>query len=60
MTRYIRPEERPFVEHYPASRYLSSVEATPAVLAAEILREHTLGILDRDPNVRLWSAPSRP
>lgn len=60
MAHYIRPEERPFIEHYPASRYLSSDDATPALLAGEIMRAHTLGILDHEPNVRAWSPPPRP
>jgi ABC-type nitrate/sulfonate/bicarbonate transport system substrate-binding protein len=46
MARYLRPEERPFVDRYPPSRYLTSTEASEA-LREEIGSERALGSLDR-------------
>lgn len=55
MAKYLRPEERAWVEYYPPSRYLTSSETSASTLTEEIDRERALGILERRPNVRSWS-----
>ena len=56
MADYLRPEERSFVDAYPASRYRTSREVGDQV-GTEITRERTLGILDRTPSVRAFLRP---
>ena len=50
MQRYLRADERPYVAHYPDSRYATSREFQG--LAAELARARALGILDRDAQVQ--------
>ncbi len=58
MARYLRPEERPFVDRYPPSRYLTSAEAGEA-LREEVASERALGILDRDVKVARFQRSER-
>lgn len=53
LARHLRPEERTFVDAYPAARFLTSRESLGA-LAAELSSERALGILDREPAVLPW------
>ncbi len=57
MAKWLRPEERAWVDRYPPSRYLTSREAAPATLADEQKRERDLGILNRPTAVKAWSPP---
>lgn len=57
MRRYLRPDERPWIDRYPPSRHATASESAE-VLWAEIERERAMGILDRTPFVRpLGHAP---
>lgn len=55
MLPFIRPADRPFVEHYPVGFWRDS-SATSAALSAEIDAERRLQILDREPNVSPFEA----
>lgn len=50
MRGYLRPDERPYVDRYPDTRYAPAREAR-GMLPDEISRARALGILDRAPNV---------
>ncbi|MEI8254210.1 MAG: ABC transporter substrate-binding protein [Deltaproteobacteria bacterium] len=58
MVGYIRPEEQPYVDRYPPSRYLDVPEFGPTQLAAEFAHNRQLGILTQDPSVQAWQ-PAR-
>ncbi len=47
---YLRPDEAPYVEHYPDTRYVPSNEAA-GVLPAAIAQARRLGLIDQAPNV---------
>ena len=56
MAPYLRPEERPFIDLYPPSRYRTSVEVRDPV-TAEIARARALGIVDREVTVLAFLRP---
>ena len=55
---HLRPEERAQAARYPDARYLTSTEAGPEELEAEIALEQSLGILSGRSPVTAW-APGR-
>ena len=60
MAGHLRPEERAVVDRYPPTRYVTSREVAPGMLAAEIARARELGIIDGAPRVEPWSPPAAP
>jgi NitT/TauT family transport system substrate-binding protein len=54
LARHLRPDERPFVDRYPPSRYLTSAEAAGS-LVQEVALERALHLLERAPTVTEWA-----
>lgn len=59
MEGYVRPTERAFVAKYPDARFFRSNELDVGAIAAEVEREHELGVLVGDTQVRAWGASVR-
>jgi NitT/TauT family transport system substrate-binding protein len=56
MAPYLRPEERPFVDRYPPSRYRTSGEVRDPV-TAEVARARALGVIDREVSALAFLRP---
>jgi NitT/TauT family transport system substrate-binding protein len=59
MTGYVRPDERAFVAKYPDARFFRSDELDATAVAAEVEREHELGVFAGEAQVRAWGAGAR-
>ena len=57
MTKYVRAEDRAWIDRYPGARYLRSTETSPTWLADEAAHEKALGVIDFAPAATSWTAP---